>query len=746
MTVIAAVATACERIAPLWPLTNFVAVNPLLGMTDLSFVEAASLLEHVAHARLLPGHPSSRRVLSVADLVEANRPHALNGQTFVVDEISKWCSSYFDQGQAIWPMPWRDRRLFAAWKAASALDANPELMGLRGFRKHVAALSDDPIVVIDRGLAALKVPAGVWDVYLLRLLFGMAGWSGYVQQRVRDQHMRGNISDELAQLLAIRITYDVVLLASLPALAPRWREAVAGIVPAAMTAGAAMAASHDALLRTEHAYHAATAHSIVPPTAPGTARERPTLQAVFCIDVRSEVFRRALEAQSPAIQTVGFAGFFGVPLEYRTATGASSSARCPVLLLPSVSVDEPLGPQGTFQWLDDAWQGFRTSALSCFSWVEVAGLSFSAQLAAHAFGAAQKTQQPAGAIGQPLPLDLPIDHRVALAANMLRNMGLTSTFAKTILICGHGAATANNPYNSSLDCGACGGHAGDINARAATTLLNDPWVRFGLTAARIVIPEDTRFVSGLHNTTTDDVAVEGVDADIAGWLRAASQVARSIRRDALGLSALNGSDLGAAVRARSRDWSEVRPEWGLAGNAAFIAAPRSRTRGRDLGGRAFLHDYDASTDTDGAVLEQIMTAPMVVASWINLQYYASTVDNARFGSGNKLIHNVVGTFGVWQGNSGDLQVGLPWQSVHDGASLRHEPLRLSVFVEAKREAIEAVLHQHEHVRQMVVNQWLHLIAIEPGGSACWRFEAGQWVTIGRLPAREAAINQLSSRR
>ena len=114
-----------------------------------------------------------------------------------------------------------------------------------------------------------------------------------------------------------------------------------------------------------------------------------------------------------------------------------------------------------------------------------------------------------------------------------------------------------------------------------------------------------------------------------------------------------------AVLARSRDWAQVRPEWGLAGNAAFIAAPRKRTRGIDLDGRAFLHDYDWRADAEFAVLELIMTAPMVVASWINLQYFGSTVNNRVFGAGNKVLHNVTGTIGVLEGNAGDLKSGLP---------------------------------------------------------------------------------------
>jgi uncharacterized protein YbcC (UPF0753/DUF2309 family) len=107
-----------------------------------------------------------------------------------------------------------------------------------------------------------------------------------------------------------------------------------------------------------------------------------------------------------------------------------------------------------------------------------------------------------------------------------------------------------------------------------------------------------------------------------------------------------------------------------------------------------------------------MTAPMVVANWINMQYYGSVVDNRRFGSGNKVLHNIAGgAIGVLEGNGGDLRVGLPLQSLHDGRRWVHEPLRLSVFIEAPEAAMEDIIERHELVRQLVENGWLHLFRI-----------------------------------
>ena len=179
------------------------------------------------------------------------------------------------------------------------------------------------------------------------------------------------------------------------------------------------------------------------------------------------------------------------------------------------------------------------------------------------------------------------------------------------------------------------------------------------------------------------------------------------------------------MRRRANDGAQTRPEWGLAGNAAFLIAPRHRSRGVVLDGRCFLHDYDASQDDDGSVLELLMTAPMLVTHWINWQYHASTCDPLRLGSGNKVLHNVVGgNLGVFEGNGGDLRIGLSRQSLHDGTNWIHQPLRQTVIIDAHQTAIEAVIRKHAVVRQLLDNGWLHLWRFELAHFA--RYEHGLW--------------------
>src|SRR5262249_26942563 len=105
------------------------------------------------------------------------------------------------------------------------------------------------------------------------------------------------------------------------------------------------------------------------------------------------------------------------------------------------------------------------------------------------------------------------------------------------------------------------------------------------------------------------------------------------------------SEAEKEVRRRSGDWSQVRPEWGLSGNAAFIIGRDNLIRKIDLEGRVFLQSYDYREDPTGKLLEIIMIGPQVVGQWISMEHYFSTVDGEVYGSGSKIYHNVVGRFG-----------------------------------------------------------------------------------------------------
>ena len=771
-----AIDLALSRIPPLWPLKHFVAVNPFVGLADRPFAAACAVLARTAGAAPLlspadylalhragaitdadlaeaAGHPAAPadlhralatapRVLpsaaldTVADRLDRQLPHA-HWAVFVTDEISKFCAVHFDANQTTWRSPWHHTGLFAAWREAARHDLNPEAFGLRDFRAHIARMPADPTACIAASLTALSSPPVDLTDFLHRQLLTISGWASYCQYLVREDTMRGRANSTLRNLLAIRLAYDATL-----------HRAFAGKIPFSPAPQLPAAPAHRELLPAlitwqtayELGYQRTLARQLTTATAVSApapvAKPRPSAQAVFCIDVRSEVFRRHLEAAAPAMATIGFAGFFGFPVAHRPLLADTPATRCPVLLVPPCESADVVDPATAADEREayagrGAWKAFQNSAASCFAFVETAGLAFGAALSHRSRTSAPTCQRPIPALtGEDSPAKL--DALAALCEGALRNMSLTSGFARLLLICGHGSTSANNPYASALDCGACGGHAGDVNARLAANALNLPAVRTRLAARGIVLPADTWCVAGLHHTTSDDVTLFELDRvppshapDVEVLRLALARAGESARRErapALGLAATPLAALTATVRARADDIAQVRPEWGLANNAAILVAPRTRSRGLDLAGRTFLHDYDHTADADSKVLDLILAAPVVVASWINLQYYATRVDPVRYGSGNKVLHNVAGGLGVFEGNGGDLRAGLPLQSVHDGEKFMHEPRRLSVFVEAPREKIALVLARQTAPRELLDHAWIHLFALE--GDRCFRYLSG----------------------
>ncbi|MCA9475930.1 MAG: DUF2309 family protein, partial [Nitrospira sp.] len=173
---------------------------------------------------------------------------------------------------------------------------------------------------------------------------------------------------------------------------------------------------------------------------------------------------------------------------------------------------------------------------------------------------------------------------------------------------------------------------------------------------------------------------------------------------------------------RSVDWSQVRPEWGLSKHSAFIIGRRLLTQGLPLEGRTFLHSYDYLQDPTGKYLEIIMTAPMIVGNWINMEHYFSTVDPEVYGAGSKVYHNVVGRIGVMYGSHSDLRIGLPVQTVLDGHKPYHEPMRLFAIIEAPLERITMIIARHDLLKKLIGNHWMNLVALDPVTMEFFQFE------------------------
>lgn len=832
-----------DRIAPVWPLQNFVAVNPYFGFAQNEFLKARAILRSVSEAELLmPLDYYQRRyqqqLLTQADIAEAveelknlpTQPVSVDSvvQALTADqaaestqaahssgrrslttlaerldqqqgsdwahvirtEVGRVCAAHYDEGQAVWSSPWKHLSLFQDWQSQASRDRSLELQGATGCRELFAGLPDCAQTAINVLLQRLQVPAALWEPFLLCQIYTLPGWGAWTKYKSAWEPDRDQ-NDDLSGLLAIRLACDVAV-AEAAGLQIDWQDLVDAEWPQAEFRGqlsdaetmirmvllraSELAWERQVLADLLHTQNFDAADNARVSDAAGLSSDgnlsdqansqKATLlaQMVFCIDVRSERYRRQLEHVTSNVQTLGFAGFFGVPIGWRAWGEQHAAPQVPALLTPQFTVQESLqqvspeqvqaaGRSRSFQRLfRKSWKQLQTSAISCFSFVETAGLLYGWKLAKKSIGgsAAGKSPETDGLQNAPegrLRPDLSDleqigvsqDRQIDIAESILRGMGLIDGFATLVVFCGHSSATQNNPLQAGLDCGACCGHSGEPNARFAALLLNQPHVRSGLQQRGICVPETTRFVAAVHNTTHDAITYFDTDLLTADQQQALQQL---IQHTTLAtqqtqlerLPSLATSDLSDPLR-RSLDWSEVRPEWGLAGNASFIVAPRELTSRSNLEGRSFLHSYDYRKDPDARVLEQIMTAPLVVGHWINMQYYASTVDQTYFGSGSKTIHNVVGQFGIHSGNGGDLTTGLPFQSVHNGNEFQHEPLRLLAIIAAPRESVAAIIQRHELLDNLLVNRWLNLVVQD--GSEFYRFTVSrEWQQIDR-PIAEA---------
>ncbi|GLG02310.1 UPF0753 protein [Alicyclobacillus hesperidum subsp. aegles] len=732
---------------------------------------------------------SQRMVIRSAQSAEASA--RLTQQTI------KWCKLYLDAGQAAWSLPGKQKGLYVAWRHLIMCD--PALR--RAEKRRLAGWPTESVAAITAALNLLHVAEDEVVPYLRAHLAALPGWAGLLSWQGREHGREietlvdylalrlslewalcddvarnpvmktdGDVMDDTAFSLAVLHRHGGITRSGWRKFSPNLRKDVLASVDRFrrvdwwhlwLTAWEDTLAERMALaLNTSHA----------------TQSETVAAQFLFCIDVRSEPFRRNLEAAGP-FATYGCAGFFNLAMKTRALDSAYAHPSCPAIVAPTVEVKESMARsllaahrrrKHSVRLVGALFKKVKQHVLASLALPELSGpwlavYTFARTLAPAWTGAfverwlrrwqcpentelvVERVQMPGES--EDLPGGWTVPQMAEIASGLLRSIGLTQ-FAPLVVICGHESLSTNNAHAAALDCGACGGAAGRWNARVFAAICNRRDVRAELGQVfGIWIPDETIFIAAEHVTTTDELvwidrpALSGAAKEAWDLVQSAVQHAQRWTA-AERLQQLPDVRLVRqavrSVRRRAHDWSEVRPEWGLAGNRAFIIGRRSLTQGTSLSAKAFLHSYDWRLDPDGDLLASIISGPVTVAQWINLQYYASTVAPDVYGSGNKTTQTVTSGLGVMQGNGSDLLAGLPWQSVaSDDRVLYHAPLRLWVVIEAPETTVEQLFKRDPAFCRKVDGGWLRLASLNPL-TGRWRdWSAGRSEELARLSVASA---------
>ncbi|BBL75848.1 YbcC family protein [Methylomagnum ishizawai] len=613
-----------------------------------------------------------------------------------------------------------------------------------------AAINQTPDAAIRACLARIVGDESLYEQYLLEMLLAHPGWAGMVRviETAPDALLarrRITLKEFIALELALELAFlrgkrgaDCIPVAATPGLdqVDRLADALARpVVPLRLKVW------HEAM---EFSLYAELLRAL--PAKGGTAKTptatAPTAQALFCLDDRECSLRRHLEELDPRIATYGAAGFFGIDFLYKGIDDAYPVAQCPVVVTPRhLVVESAVNPaeakkkpiQTDFSKLHLK----SNSALRGWIFTQALGLGYAARLAFEVFRPGSKLPKikHLGEIDAHTELHLlresdePDEQGRFLGFSygemadklegILRTIGLTHGFAPLVVVVAHGSSSVNNPHFAAYDCGACSGKPGAPNARAFAQMANDGIVRGLLRERGIDIPDATRFVAALHNTSRDEIQYfdqHTWEREPQGWAAFRATMAEALRRNAhercrwfeLGPQGADPELSHQHVQSRATSIFEPRPELNHSNNLYCVVGRRRLTADLFLDRRAFLHSYDPDSDPEGDILLRILNAIIPVCGGINLEYLFSRVDNSVYGAGTKLPHNVIGLLGVANGVDGDLRTGLPSQMIEV-----HEPARLLIVIEQSPKVIHAAYQRLGALQEWLDNEWVRLVSCHP---------------------------------
>jgi uncharacterized protein YbcC (UPF0753/DUF2309 family) len=663
--------------------------------------------------------------------------------------------SYLDQGISIWQFPVTNKGFLAALRK---LEKN----SLHSLFRHDRArkLLIDPTISLDELLRIVVGEEEFFERYLFDQQFAHQGWSGMVCA----------IEDNVDTLLDKRsITlHDLIfieLLLEIDALDQRFGEIWSPLSykldgkPIPLFENVK---NHD-FAEVLFMWQEALEWSFHDQVLAGLQNVKPTpnrkkatkFQALFCIDDRECSIRRYIEQFEPECETFGTPGFFGVEFFFQPMDGKFLTKLCPAPVTPKYLIKE-IGKRKQLEkdhhfnkhshsfhtgYLISQTLGFWSAAKLFFNLFKPSMSPATASSFRHMDKASSLTveNKHSDHIEKGLQVGFTIEEMAVRVENVLKSIGLVHDFAPLVYVVGHGSSSVNNPHYAAYDCGACSGRAGSVNARAFCHMANHPSVRQILAHHGIIIPDNTRFVGALHDTTRDEIMYFDEESLPHELFLSHQSIEKNIEK-ALDFNAKERSrrfvsvnsnrkpeQVHESIRLRSVSLFEPRPELNHATNAVCIVGRRALSKGLFLDRRSFLNSYDYSIDPDGKYLYNILKAAAPVCGGINLEYYFSRVDNQKLGAGTKLPHNVMGLFGVANGIDGDLRPGLPSQMIEV-----HDPLRLMIVVEHLPDIVDKTIQTDPSTYEWFANNWIHLVAIHPENRQLYRYENKQFVPYNPL--------------
>lgn len=659
--------------------------------------------------------------------------------------------SYLDQGISLWNFPSENISFLSSIKE---LEKNSFTSFFKTKRAKQLLLNTNCELK-----DLLKIVVGketFYENYLFDLQFSHRGWSGIVSSIENDpKSLLDNKNISLHDLIVFELLLEIDALDN--QLGNDWEPLCSKInsEPIDLFANNPLTELNEVFTIWQNAFEWSYYDEVLAGISKAkkvnnSNTTKKSFQALFCIDERECSLRRHIEQADSNCETFGTPGFFGVEFFFQPQNGKFYEKLCPAPVTPKYLIKEFDSKSVRKHELlyTNKTHTFLLGFLSVFTLGFWAGIKlfmdiFRPKMSPaisnafiHMDGNAQLTIENSNMedCENGLQIGFTVPEMAARVESLLRGIGLTKDFARFVYVIAHGSSSANNPHHGAHDCGACSGRPGSVNSRVFSFMANHTKVRELLSAKGIIIPVETQFVGGLHDTASDLIAffdeqiissnnIESHLKNKHAFENALDFNAKERSRRFASIDTKQGlKKVRNAIQKRSVSLFEPRPELGHGTNTLCVIGRRDLTKNLFLDRRAFLNSYDYNTDQNGDLLTEIMKPIGPVCGGINLEYYFSRVDNYKLGAGTKLPHNVMGLIGVANSCDGDLRSGLPLQMIEV-----HDPVRLLVIVEHFPEIVLKTIKAVPAMYEWYINEWIHLVAINPETNRFYYFSKGSFI-------------------